>query len=383
MAQVNTGSPLIDWQGVQGLMATMVSSQTGILTEILLDLIDPNPHQARQDFDERSIAELADSLRRHSLIQPITVRAVDGRYQLIAGERRWRAAKVAEMETISSIVKEGVGDRDAAIQSLVENLQREDLSPADVCRGLKMLKEMTGLGWETIGEMVGLSRRSVHRYLELDKMPEEVRTEIDKGHLSMTQAKALSSAPAEYQGELLTQTLAQGLSAPQVGELAQELETKPEVSPATLAREVQETRRGGGRRENRETAFGEVTEAHRRILTSLEDEGKRRGVEENIVAYSLDLIDTRRLVMFLLESEGTPVPSAVAMVRQLRGKKLGEVLTRIEVALEIMGSTSFLELTGSERKMAEVILKWLHQWVANLQEQLRQSWVVSATATRK
>ena len=146
---------------------------------------------------------------------------------------------------------------------------------------------------------------------------------------------------------------------------------------------MQETRRGGGRRENRETAFGEVTEAHRRILTSLEDEGKRRGVEENIVAYSLDLIDTRRLVMFLLESEGTPVPSAVAMVRQLRGKKLGEVLTRIEVALEIMGSTSFLELTGSERKMAEVILKWLHQWVANLQEQLRQSWVVSATATRK
>jgi|GEM_PF-1782766 len=356
-------------------MAAMASSQSGILTEIPVDLIDPNPHQTRQEFDVGSILRLAVSLKRHGLLQPIIVRAVDDRYQLIAGERRWRAAKVAGMETIPSIVKEGVEDQDSAIQSLVENLQREDLSPADVCRGLTALKEMTGLSWEAVGEMVGLSRASVFRYLQLGRMPEDIQTEVSEGRLTMRQAKALSSAPAEHQEELLAQTLAEGLSASQVEELAHQIEARPEVSPATLAREVSETK---GRRENKDqqkAASGEVTEAHRRILASLEDESKRRGVEENIVAYNLDLVDTRRVVMFLLESESTPVPSAVAMVRQLRGKKLGEVLTRIEVALEIMGSTSFSDLTGSERKMTEVILRWLDQWVTSLQEQLRQSWM--------
>jgi len=356
-------------------MAAMVYSQSGILTKIPLNMIDPNPHQARQEFDEGSIAELADSIERHGMLQPVVVRAVGDRYQLIAGERRWRAAKVAGMETIPSIVKEGVEERDAAVQSLVENLQREDLSPADMCRGLKALKEMTGLSWEAIGEVLGLSRRSVFRYLELGRMPEEIQTEVSEGRLTMTQARALSSASAEHQGELLAQTLAQGLSASQVEELVQQIEARPEVSPATLAREVSERKGRRGNKDQQKAASGEVTEAHRRILASLEDESKRRGVEENIVAYNLDLVDTRRVVMFLLESESTPVPSAVAMVRQLRGKKLGEVLTRIEVALEIMGSTSFSELTGSERKMTEVILRWLDQWVAILQEQLRQSWV--------
>ena len=374
-------SRIINWQGVKGLMAAVASpSQSGTLTEIPLELIDPSPYQARQEFDEQSIAALADSLKEHGVLQPVVVRAVRDRYQLIMGERRRRAAKMAGMEAISALVREGVGDQDAAVLGLVENLQRKDLSPADVCRGLRTLKEMASLTWEEVGGLVGLSRPTVFRYLGFGEMPEAIQDEVRGGNLSMAQAKALSSAPAEHREELLEQTLDRGLSAPQVKKLSRLMLARGEVSPDLLAREVQS---GTARRKRadvgrQKAACGEVTEAHRKLLVPLEDEEIRHGVEENIVAYNLDLIDTRRIVMLLLESEDTPVPSAVAIVRQLRGRKLGEVLTRIEVALEIMNRTSFSELTGSERKMTEVILKWLTGWIVSLQGQLRQSWLSGA-----
>lgn len=180
--------------------------------DLSVEDIRPNPHQPRRDFNEASIAELATSLKSTGLIQPIIVRQVASGYELIAGERRLRAAKVAGLQTLPAIVKEVDGFTQAQM-ALVENIQREDLNPIDRANAYRVLLEQLGLTVSELAGRLGEDRSSVSNFLRLLELAEPVRDLLRGGKLSMGHAKLLAGLtdPVEQQtkAELV---VAQGLS---------------------------------------------------------------------------------------------------------------------------------------------------------------------------
>lgn len=160
------------------------------LREISIRLIDPNPHQPRRDFDEVALAELADSIRAEGLLQPIVVRAVGERFQLIAGERRFRACQRLKLKSVPARVVES-SDTSSAILSLVENLQREDLNPIEEAGGYASLIREFGLTQESVAERVGKARASIANALRLLQLDKEIQGFIGRGHLSTGHAKVL------------------------------------------------------------------------------------------------------------------------------------------------------------------------------------------------
>jgi ParB family chromosome partitioning protein len=153
--------------------------------------IEPRPGQPRINFDEESLAELADSITEHGIIQPITVRKLDDDYyQIIAGERRWRAARIAGLQDVPVNVI-NVSDEEAAQLALVENLQREDLNPIEEARGYKSLMETYGMTQEQAAKTVGKSRPVIANSLRLLKLPEDVLGLIEIGTLTLSHARAI------------------------------------------------------------------------------------------------------------------------------------------------------------------------------------------------
>ena len=153
--------------------------------------VEPAVKQPRRMFDEQALAELADSIAEHGIIQPLTVRKLaSGSYQIIAGERRWRAARLAGLTQVPARIIEA-DDRKAIELALVENLQREDLNPLEEAEGYKALIEDFGLTQEEAAERAGKSRPAVANALRLLLLPEEVRTLLEKGELSAGHARAL------------------------------------------------------------------------------------------------------------------------------------------------------------------------------------------------
>lgn len=192
------------------------------VAQIDLDAIVPNPHQPRRQFNEVSLNELAASLRSTGMIQPIIVRpAGDGTYQLIAGERRWRAARLAELPTVPAIVR----DVDATTQAqmaLIENIQREDLNPLDRAVAYKTLLTHLGLTQAELAGRMGEDRTSIAHFLRLLDLPEPVQTFVGDGRLSMAHAKLLSGidTPAEQQ-RLADLAVSQNLSVRNLERLTQ------------------------------------------------------------------------------------------------------------------------------------------------------------------
>ena len=180
--------------------------------EIPLASISPNPHQPRRNFSEASIAELAASLRSTGLIQPIVVRQVGDGYQLIAGERRWRAAKLAGLTTVQAIVREVDGYTQAQM-ALVENIQRENLNPLDRAVAYRALIQQLGVTQAELATRLGEDRSSIANHLRLLELPEEVQHSLADGALSLGHAKVLASVsdPAE-QSRLAKLCVDQGLS---------------------------------------------------------------------------------------------------------------------------------------------------------------------------
>ena len=165
--------------------------------ELPCDAIAPNAQQPRESFDADALGELADSIRVHGVLQPITVRRTPddpARYELIAGERRWRAAKAAGLGTVPAIVREA-DDADSAQLALIENIQREDLNPIERARALRDLVDRHGMTQERVARAVGVSRSSVANTLRLLDLPDEIIGMVRDGVLSMGHAKALLSAP--------------------------------------------------------------------------------------------------------------------------------------------------------------------------------------------
>lgn len=166
-------------------------SQSGGVMMLRTADVEPNPEQARRVFDRAALEELAESVKLHGVLQPIAVRPKDnGFYEIIAGERRWRACKIAGITEIPAIVKE-VDGQSAAELSLIENLQREDLNPVEEARGYKALIDGFGLTQEKAAERVGKSRAAVTNSLRLLKLPDSVLSLVEGGALSYGHARTL------------------------------------------------------------------------------------------------------------------------------------------------------------------------------------------------
>ncbi|MEZ5403772.1 MAG: ParB/RepB/Spo0J family partition protein [Bryobacteraceae bacterium] len=192
-------------------------------TALAIDEIDPNPLQPRSIFQENRLRELADSIRANGIIQPIIVRRRESRYELIAGERRWRAARLAGLEQVPVVVQD-LADEKLLEVSLIENIQREDLNPIEVATAYDRLAREHNISHEEIGRRTGKDRATITNMIRLLKLPPEVQILLAEHRLSMGHARAiLGLADPEQQRHLADTTAAQGLSVRQVERNVQKL----------------------------------------------------------------------------------------------------------------------------------------------------------------
>jgi ParB family chromosome partitioning protein len=177
------------------------------ITEIKVSLIEPNRAQPRKSFDEEQLKALSDSIKEHGLIQPIVVMpSAGGFYKLVAGERRWRAAKMAGMKTIPAIVRE-CEEKDAAEIALIENLQREDLNPCEEAEGYLYLMEKFNMTQEQVGERLGKSRSAIANAVRLLSLPENILSMVREGLISGGHARAILSLETEKEQQELAERI--------------------------------------------------------------------------------------------------------------------------------------------------------------------------------
>ncbi len=208
-----------------------------LVNEIEVEKIDLNPYQPRTHFNEEALQELSDSIQKLGVIQPITVRALDGRFQLISGERRLRAAKLAGFKTIPAFTRTA-DDQGMLEMALVENIQREDLNAIEVAISYQRLIEECALTQETLGERVGKKRATVTNYLRLLRLPAEIQLGISESKISMGHARTLVNIDDKsLQLSIYNRIIAEDLSVRRVEELVRESqnnkpvkEAKPKVS---------------------------------------------------------------------------------------------------------------------------------------------------------
>ena len=199
--------------------------------------VEPNRDQPRQDFDEVELQQLADSIAEHGIIQPLTVRELSsGYYQIIAGERRWRAARLANLSEVPVVVIEA-DDKKAMELALIENLQRQDLNPVEEALGYRTLMDDYDMTQEEAAKRVGKSRPAVANALRLQALPEEIQEKLRAGALSAGHARAVLSLKSEKKQLAAAQKIiALGLSVRQAELLCKNMskEPAPEKEEVTL-----------------------------------------------------------------------------------------------------------------------------------------------------
>lgn len=188
-----------------------------------IDAIEPNPMQPRTIFDHNRLEELADSIRANGVIQPLIVRKAGAAFQIVAGERRWRAALRAGLKEVPVVIQE-VADPQLLEIALIENIQREDLGPLEIAHAFERLTAELGLSQEQIARQTGKDRASIANYLRLLKLPTRIQGLLRSSKISMGHAKAILGLPTdELQIQIAERAAAQGLSVRQVEALVQEL----------------------------------------------------------------------------------------------------------------------------------------------------------------
>ena len=190
------------------------------VVEINVELIDPNPFQPRKVFSDDELVELAESIEHHGLIQPIAVRKVGDRYQLISGERRTRASKLAGLPTIKAQVYENLDDKAMADWALIENIQRVDLNPVEVAKSYQQLIDNHGYTHEDLSKIVSKSRSAITNSLRLLKLPEVVLLWIEEGKISGGAARALCSDKIQNPEEVAKRIIEEGLNVRQIEAIA-------------------------------------------------------------------------------------------------------------------------------------------------------------------
>ena len=200
--------------------------------------VEPNPDQPRQDFDEEELSALASSIAEHGIVQPLTVRSLgtSGYYQIIAGERRWRAARIAGLTEVPAVIMEA-DDKKTMVLALIENLQRQDLNPVEEALGYQSLMNDYGLTQEDTAARVGKSRSAVANALRLLNLPDAVLEKLRSGELSAGHARAVLSIKSEKkQLEAAQKIAALGLSVRQAELLCKNMNAQPKAEPTvTLA----------------------------------------------------------------------------------------------------------------------------------------------------
>lgn len=204
----------------------------GDLRHLSVELMQRGRYQPRKDMSADALEELAESIRAQGVMQPIVVRPLgDNRYEIIAGERRWRAAQMAELDSIPAVIRE-VPDEAAIAMSLIENIQRENLNPMEEALALSRLKEEFGLTHQQVADAVGKSRAMVTNLLRLMSLEADVKKLLEHGDLEMGHARALLSLTGAKQVEAARTVVAKGLSVRQTETLVREFEKEKPVKPA-------------------------------------------------------------------------------------------------------------------------------------------------------
>ena len=230
----------------RGLSELLGEHAEGDLQQVAIDAISPNPHQPRKEFDTESLAELAASIEKVGMMQPIVVRETTaGNYEIIAGERRWRAASIAGLKTIPVVIKKS-DDIDTLQMALIENIQREDISSVELAEAYKSLIDAASLTQEDLATRVGKSRTAVANTLRLMKLPEEIRLAVRSGVISEGHARALLQFETDAERMLVFERIQQrGLSVRDVERLARSGVATPKqrntaVEPDRLSTQISE-----------------------------------------------------------------------------------------------------------------------------------------------
>ncbi len=205
----------------------------GELRKIAIHSLQRGMYQPRRDLDADALAELAASIKQHGVMQPIVIRKRnDESFEIVAGERRWRAAQIAELEFIPAIIRD-ISDETAAIMALIENIQREDLNPLEQAMALQKMAEEFKLTHEKLADTVGKSRASVTNLLRMLQLEPEVRLLLERGDLDMGHAKALLGLSEQDQVDAAKIVVGKALSVRQTEELVRKIQQSPKLPPKT------------------------------------------------------------------------------------------------------------------------------------------------------
>lgn len=229
-------------KGLDALFADNTTPDGAGTVTLPITEIEPNRAQPRKNFDDAALAELADSIRQHGVITPVLVRPLtDGTYQLVAGERRWRAARMAGLSEMPALIKD-LSDSEAMELALIENLQREDLNPVEEAEGYRVLMDTYGLTQEQVAERVNKSRPAVANAVRLLSLPGEVRTMVAQGKLSSGHARALLSIEDESRiKELAEEIIKKDLTVREVEKLAKEHKQGEKQAAASKKRPLRDS----------------------------------------------------------------------------------------------------------------------------------------------
>ncbi|MFN0103679.1 MAG: ParB/RepB/Spo0J family partition protein [Bryobacteraceae bacterium] len=226
------GRPAISPVATASVVPIALSAEVSI-SKLPIHSIEPNPLQPRSVFDAARLAELAQSIRANGIIQPLIVRKVGEQFHMIAGERRWRAAKLAGLTEVPVVVQE-LSDSRVLEVALIENIQREDLNPIEIATAFEKLAGDLGLSHEEIGQRTGKERSTITNMLRLLRLPGDIQIMLAERRLSMGHAKAILSLPdEELQREVAEKAASQGMSVRQVEQMVQKMtQTRDAKKPA-------------------------------------------------------------------------------------------------------------------------------------------------------
>jgi len=214
---------------------SITMEKAGGATKIPLSLVDVNPYQPRKVFNEESLQELAESIKQHGVLEPVLLRKNAGRYQIVSGERRVRAAGKAGLNEIDARVFDLLSDKTMAEWAIIENIQREDLGPIETANAYQQLLESHGYTHEDLAAKLNKSRTAVTNSLRLLKLPEQIKKWIDEGELSATVARSLLSPNISDPVKVAREIIEKGLSAREAEVLAQEPKKKKSKEPGVAA----------------------------------------------------------------------------------------------------------------------------------------------------
>jgi ParB family chromosome partitioning protein len=231
-----------DLKTTSGELKSDVAEAVRAVLRIPVDQIEPNPRQPRHDFDETALNELATSIKLHDIVQPITVsQTPNGRYRLISGERRWRAAKLAGLKDVPAYIRQA-NDQELLELALLENLQREDLNAVEIALSYKRMMEELNYTQEQVAERMGKERSTVANYIRLLKLPPDIQVAVRRGVISMGHARALINVDTvDKQLFIYNEIKNRGLSVRQTEELVRKMyktgngvkeSVKPTLPPA-------------------------------------------------------------------------------------------------------------------------------------------------------